>query len=275
MWGEFQWVPFPTKTANFSGMEVSVLRLRSSTLWARGANFGSFDIPPRIITMPYVKRLAIMYENLGNLSSHYYDLPGFKFLTAVVGLVIYDATDVSETKSPKRLNIALMGKSIRVRFDHVQVPKGRNSSLLKCIRFEPTSGPVELSDVVSHGVCSSKGLGHFAIAIPIVNSTTLSPPHSPSPSPSPLASPTRRARRRLQPWTWWVVGISAGVVGFILVVSISIPGYRAFASRKIRRMESKSEKAESLDTRWIGDSKLPWATMTRTQAVNLETDSVP
>ena len=261
--------------ANFSGMEVSILRLRSSTLWARGANFSSFDIPPRIITMPYVKRIAIMYENLGNMSSYFYDLPGFKFLTPVVGLVIYDATDVEGRTSPKRLNIALMGKPIRVSYDHIQVPRGRNSSLLKCVRFEPTSGLVELSDTVSHGVCSSKGPGHFAIALPAVNSTTFSPSPSPSPSFSPLPSPLRRGRRKLWPWTWWVVGISAGVAGLILAVSISILGYKAFATRKLRRMESKSEKAESLDARWIGNSKLPWASMTRTQAVNLETDSIP
>ncbi|KAI9116911.1 hypothetical protein K1719_011910 [Acacia pycnantha] len=36
---------------NLSGMNVSVVRLRSRRLWNRGANFSYFRIPPRTITI--------------------------------------------------------------------------------------------------------------------------------------------------------------------------------------------------------------------------------
>ncbi|PSS11345.1 Phosphatidylinositol 3-kinase [Actinidia chinensis var. chinensis] len=45
--------------ANLAGMEVSVIRLRSNTLWRRGANFSNIHIPMKTLPVPYVRRIFI------------------------------------------------------------------------------------------------------------------------------------------------------------------------------------------------------------------------
>ncbi|XP_021760233.1 uncharacterized protein LOC110725069 [Chenopodium quinoa] len=273
--------------ANFSDMKVSVLRLRRSALWSKGVNSSNFDIPPKITTIPYVKRLEIMYENLGNLSSHYYELPGYTFLTKVIGLAVYNASDSSEGTSSKRLNITLLvGESIKVKFSQGEVLlQGRNSSdvknkLKKCVRFDPLSGLVELRDMLRPNVCLSQGVGHFAIAMPKVNdSISPSPLSPPLPRLSPLFPTSlghkRRERKKIIAlWVWWVVGFAGGLVGLMLLASCLVLGYKTYCSRKIQSMERTSEKSESLNTKWIGNSKFPLAPVSRTQAV-LENDFAP
>ncbi|KAJ6320265.1 hypothetical protein OIU77_010427 [Salix suchowensis] len=85
-------VPLP---ANFSGMEVSVVRLRSGHFWERGVNFSSFYIPPRVTPFPFVKRLSIVYQNLGNWSTLYYRVPDYSLVAPVVGFMAYDASNSS------------------------------------------------------------------------------------------------------------------------------------------------------------------------------------
>nr|GMC86676.1 Lipoprotein signal peptidase [Ipomoea batatas] len=38
--------------ANFSGIEASIVTLKSGSLWMRGANFSLFGIPPRVLPWP-------------------------------------------------------------------------------------------------------------------------------------------------------------------------------------------------------------------------------
>ncbi|PHU08737.1 BTB/POZ domain-containing protein POB1 [Capsicum chinense] len=77
--------------SSLAGMKLSLVRLRSRTLWEKGANFSGFSIPPRTILVPYVKRIHIVYNDLGNLSSHYFNLSGYNLLTSVIGFIVYDA----------------------------------------------------------------------------------------------------------------------------------------------------------------------------------------
>ncbi|KAF3658304.1 hypothetical protein FXO38_13281 [Capsicum annuum] len=62
--------------SSLAGMKLSLVRLRSRTLWEKGANFSGFSIPPRTIPVPYVKRINILYNDLGNLFSHYFNISG-------------------------------------------------------------------------------------------------------------------------------------------------------------------------------------------------------
>lgn len=259
-----------TLPGNFSVMEVSVVRLRSSSLWAKGAKYRWFEIPPRMMTKPFVKRLAIMYENFGNLSSYYYELPGYRLLTRVVGISIYDATDLSRTRSPKRLNITLAGEAIRVIFS-----KGLrkwNHHRIKCARFDPVNRIVELSKVVKSNVCSSQAVGHFAIVMP--RSGRIGPTTAPTPGIGPTmqvstAAPTdplSSSRKKRKVHKWWLIGLGGGLAGLILLVSVSVVGLKAIGWRKMRRMETSTDKSEALDTRWINEtSKMPSASMIRTQ----------
>ncbi|GAB4844554.1 hypothetical protein Ancab_037936 [Ancistrocladus abbreviatus] len=243
--------------SNFSGMEVSVVRLRSSTFWARGANFSYFDIPPKVVVRPYVKRLAIVYENLGNWSSSYYELPGYTFLTPVIGFRALDAS--SSTRSMNRkLHLTVYGDPIGILFPLLQLTQ--KSETVKCVRFDP-GGSMELSHVVRPNLCTTRAQGHFSIAVP-----RRIPPPSPASPPSPPSS------RRVELREWWVIGFVAGLI-VLIVLSVTIAMCcKAFGSKKIREMEKQTNKAESLSTTWIGSSKMPSAIMTRTQAI-LELDS--
>ncbi|GAB4861645.1 hypothetical protein Ancab_036897 [Ancistrocladus abbreviatus] len=245
---------------NFSGMEVSVVRLRSSTFWARGANFSVFGIPPRVLPRPYVKRLAILYENLGNWSSSYYELPGYIFLTPVVGFRAFDASNSTRSMNPK-LNLTLHGDRISIRFPQIQLPE-KNVIVKKCVRFDP-SGSIELSSMVGPSLCSTKDQGHFCIA---------APRHVPSSSPPSL--PSSLSARRFALWEWGVIGFIAGLIVLILLIVIITVCCKALGSKKIRGMEKQANKSEALSITWIGTSKMPSATMTRTQAA-LEIDYAP
>ncbi|XP_057533664.1 uncharacterized protein LOC130811390 [Amaranthus tricolor] len=282
--------------SKFSNMKISILRLRSRTLWSQGANFSYFDIPPKIITIPYVKRLSIMYENFGNLSSHYFDLPGYTFLTKVIGIAVYNASDLSGNTSFNRLNLLnLTSKGeviMKVKFTRseeftlsslssARVGRHNNTKenmLRKCVRFDPISSLVELSDMLSPNTCLSQGLGHFAIAMPIHNDSILSPP--PSSSPSPLFSPSitsksrRERKRNIAIWLWWMIGFLVGIISLTTIVLCFVIGYKIFRLRKLEKMEKIAEKNISLQIKWIGNSKLPMGSMSRTQGV-LEEDLAP
>ncbi|KAL2892074.1 hypothetical protein RDABS01_007983 [Bienertia sinuspersici] len=229
-----------------------------------------------------------MYENLGNFSSHYYELPGYTFLTKVIGFAVYNASDISQgTSSNTRLNITLLGEPIKVEFSQEEGKNNNdskvNDKLKKCVRFDPLNGVVELANMSRPNVCLSKSVGHFVIAMPNVNQTQMvSPSSSPSPSPSPssLSSPSSLGRRRetkkntISLWLWWVIGFAGGIVGLMLLGFCFIIGYKTFVSQKIRKMERNSLESESLDIKWIGNSKFPLAPVSRTQAV-LENDLAP
>ncbi|KAJ0111234.1 hypothetical protein Patl1_00544 [Pistacia atlantica] len=79
--------------SNYSGMHLSAFRLRSWTFWTSGANYNSINIPPRVVTTPYAKRIAIVYENLGNWSSSYFGVRNYSMVTPVVGFTVYDASN--------------------------------------------------------------------------------------------------------------------------------------------------------------------------------------
>lgn len=232
--------------ANFSTMEVSVVRLRSGSLWQRGVNFSSFHIPRRTLPMPYVKRLAIVYENLGNWSSDYYKVPGFSLVSPVVGFMAYDATNLSALGNLK-INFSISGDPISVHFPSILVPKDENET--KCVTFGD-DGSVQFSNMTTPNVCFAQGQGHFSVVVP--------------------ASPVKKQRW----WKWWAVGFGGGFAGLIIAAVAVLAVVKVVKKKKLEEMERKSENSEALNTIWIGRSKIPSATMIRTPPV-LENAYVP
>ncbi|KAF6142992.1 hypothetical protein GIB67_041060 [Kingdonia uniflora] len=63
---------------NLNGMKLSAMRLKSGSLFTRGVTkYNQFQIPVGVIEEPYVQRLVLVYQNLGDWSSVYYPLPEF------------------------------------------------------------------------------------------------------------------------------------------------------------------------------------------------------
>ncbi|XP_021887817.1 uncharacterized protein LOC110807102 [Carica papaya] len=235
---------------NFSGMEASVVRLRTSTFWERGANFSPFAIPPRIITRPFAKRIAIVFENLGNWSSSYYQVPGHSLVSPVIGFHVYDASN-STSLGAKNLNFSFMIHPVLISFPH----RDQNlASAPKCVRFGDGSS-VKFSNMTRLNQCSTHSQGHFAV---VVVDQSLQPAKN-------------RAEKLLK---WWVLGFVIGFVVLGLLISIGVVVFKIVRMRKIRDMERESEKSVAVETIWINTNKMPAASMTRTQPA-LEHSYVP
>ncbi|KAL2342702.1 hypothetical protein Fmac_003987 [Flemingia macrophylla] len=225
---------------NLSGMGVSVVRLRSRRLWNKGANFSYFRIPPRTMSIPHVRRLAIVCQNLGNWSSHYYYLPGYSLISSVVGFMVFDASNVTDT-SVRNLTLNTMGQPISIQFPNITFTgRGRINSRVRCVVFN-VNGTFQLTEMGSPGVCYSRDQGHFSVVIPL--------------------------EKNRGPWYLWAIGSVVGFFGLIIVGYAGFSSVRLLKSKRIQAMEKQANEDQVLESRWVGNSKMPSATVTRTQPV--------
>nr|GLL25181.1 uncharacterized protein LOC109188618 [Ipomoea trifida]GMC91202.1 Lipoprotein signal peptidase [Ipomoea batatas] len=245
--------------ANFSGIEASIVTLKSGSLWMRGANFSLFGIPPRVLPWPYVRRLEIVYENLGNWSSSYFNPPNHTLVSPVIGLIAYE-----EKRSRNgsyginsKIELNVIKDPITLHFPYISLPHHNNNvnaSALKCVGFQ-SNGTVEFSNVSRNRTCSVRGVGHFSLVIP-------TPPKQ------------QKKKKKSTAWKWWVIigsSVVLGILGLLLLIGIT---YKAVKGKRLGKMERQSEKSESLDCVWVGSSKMPCATSIRTQPA-LENAYVP
>ncbi|XP_061337841.1 uncharacterized protein LOC133284780 [Gastrolobium bilobum] len=223
---------------NLSGMDVSVVRLRSRRLWNKGANFSYFRIPPRTISIPHVRRLAIVYQNLGNWSSHYYNLPGYTLISSVVGFMVFDASNVTDT-SVRNLTLNTMGHPISIQFPSVAFTDGINSRA-RCVAFN-ANGAFQITEMSSLGMCYARDQGHFSIVFPL--------------------------EKKRRPWYLRVIGFVLGFFGLITVGYAGFSSLRLLKTKRIRAMEKHANEDLVLESRWVGNNKMPSAEVTRTQPV--------
>ncbi|KAL0347747.1 UNVERIFIED_CONTAM: hypothetical protein Scaly_1790700 [Sesamum calycinum] len=223
---------------NFSGMEVSFVRLRTRRLWKNGSNYNSsFSIPPWVLPWPFTKRVDLVYQNLGNLSSSYYNVPNYTFVAPVIGFLAYDPNRSSASYGLIELHL-LSDDPIIVRFPNISTHEDGNVTM-KCVRFD-VNGTLEFSNVTVKSSCIGRRQGHFSVVVPY--------------------QPNQAIRKN-----YWVMGIAAGVVGLVLLLVIGILAYRWIKGKRIKKMERSSERSEGLDTIWVGRSRMPFASGIRTQ----------
>ncbi|KAI3727693.1 hypothetical protein L6452_16311 [Arctium lappa] len=222
--------------ASLSGMNVSYVRLRSKTLWRKGANFSSFKIPSRTLPMPYAKRVVIMYQDLGNLSYQLYNhtVSRYSLVSSVVGFRVYDASNPT-IGNVRKLDFNTSDAPISVHFPKLKFPRGA-----KCASFRVSNGKVYVGEMSVGNVCYTRSYGWFAVVIP--------------------------KRRKERVWVWCGVG-------FVTVVLVSFVGMVLVKMIKVKRLDEMEMQMEEgsvdLETVWIGYSKMPCATVTRTHP-NLE-----
>ncbi|XP_058226166.1 uncharacterized protein LOC131334881 [Rhododendron vialii] len=243
--------------ANFSGMELSFVRLRTRKFWLNGANLSYFRIPSGNLPVPFVMRFYLVYQNLGNWSNVYYKVPNYTFIAPVVGLVLYNASH----SSPIRLDVGVNRDPILVQFPWISFPEKKNVTL-QCARFD-ANGSVELTEMTLPNACVARNAGHFTIVAPP------SPPRLP---PLPPPSPVKRKKDGI--WKLWVLGFGLGILGMIMVALLGFLTYKIVKRSRMGKMERQSERNEALETTWIGRSKMPSATGIRTQPT-IENEYVP
>ncbi|CAK9177605.1 unnamed protein product, partial [Ilex paraguariensis] len=218
--------------SNLSDITVSAMRLRSGSLWTRGVRmYKEFFIPMGVLGHPYVERLVLVYQNLGNLSALYYPLPGYMYLAPVLGLLAYDASNLSAKNLPE-LDIRASRQPILINFSNMQsLPKG---SVAKCVWFD-LHGLVNFSNVASGNVCSTFQQGHFSI---VVKSRAPSPaPVSPAPpGRAPKAGLLPSGRKKNNPKVWIIVGsVLAGLALLVLLGLLGLWGKSSSTGRKCNR----------------------------------------
>ncbi|MCL7025424.1 hypothetical protein MKW94_008258 [Papaver nudicaule] len=254
--------------SNLTGIKVSALRLRSGSLYTRGVDsYKEFEIPVGVTEKPYVERLVLVYQNLGNWSLSYYPLPGYTYLAPVLGLLAYDAFNLSATNLPE-LSLSASDRPILIKFQDVNsVPVG---STPQCVSFDLQGSPL-FSNVLSENVCSTVTQGHFSIVIASV---------APSPAPgTPLSPPKPKAGggggKKNNSKVWKIVGSVIGGVALLVLLCFLISCIHKYNQRKkIRQMETAADVGEALHMTSIRDTRAPTAMGTRTQPV-LEHEYVP
>ncbi|KAK0601964.1 hypothetical protein LWI29_029122 [Acer saccharum] len=174
--------------SNMTGMKIAAMRLRSGSLRKRGVKiYKEFGIPIGVTESPYVERLVLVYQNLGNWSKTYYPLPGYTYLSPVLGLLAYDASNLTATNLPE-LEIRASGDPLSITFqDMMSAPAG---SVAKCVWFD-LHGLTNFSNATSGNTCTTTEQGHFSIVVESV---------APSLSPSP-----RREKKKSNSKVWIIV----------------------------------------------------------------------
>lgn len=243
--------------SNLTGIQVSAMRLRSGSLRTRGVSmYKEFEIPEGVLEHPYVERLVLVYHNLGNWSVTYYPLEGYTYLAPVLGLLAYDASDLTAKNLPE-LYIGASGQPISIQFsESTRVPHG---AVPKCVSFD-TNGSVNLSNMLSDNICTTLQQGHFSI---VVEST------APSPPPTRQDHSGKAGKDNSKVWmiVWCVLG------GFTLLVMLVVWVSKHMYSKKMHNMERAAEVGEALHMTTVGSTKAPAATGTRTHP-KLETEII-
>lgn len=271
--------------SNLTGIKIAGVRLRAGSLWARGVQmFKEFQIPVGVVEEPYVERLILVYHNLGNWSSVYYPVSGYVFIAPVLGLLAYDASNLS-AKNLQELDIETSNQPILIKFSDVKsIPDG---SVARCVSFD-LQGVLNFSNVLPENTCTTFTQGHFSI---VVESTAPSPaplsplsptappgapprPATPTPPPRRPPSPSREGKENKKK-VWIIVGSVLGGFALLVLLGLLVIWARKFKKRKkMIQMEKAAEVGETLNMTRIGSTKAPAATVTRTQPT-LETEYVP
>lgn len=245
--------------SNLTGIEVAALRLRSGSLRRKGFQaYNEFEIPKGLIGSPYVERLVLVYQNLGNWSSrYYYPLPNYTYLAPVLGLLAYDGSNLSATNLSE-LDIDASEGPILVKFRDVkQAPHG---AVAKCVWFD-LQGSSNFSNVTGGNTCSTTQQGHFSI---VVKSTA---PLAPSPTPAGAAPKGEGEKgNNNNEKVWIIVGSVVGGLVLLVLLSLLVLWMSKYKQKmKMQQMERAAEVGEPLQMSSIGDTKAPAATVTRTQ----------
>ncbi|TYI06770.1 hypothetical protein ES332_A10G182100v1 [Gossypium tomentosum] len=251
-------VPYDARVpSNFTGISITAMRLRSGSLRTRGVRmYKEFEIPIGVVEQPYVERLVLVYQNLGNWSLRYYSLPNYTYLAPLLGLLAYDASNLSATNLPE-LDLRASGDPIKIKFSDVR--PAPNGSLPKCVWFD-LHGLVKLSNLTSANECSTIQQGHFSIVIESI---------------APPSPPTRSEGKESNRRTWIIVASVVGGVALLAFLGFLVLWARKCKRRKkMQEMEKAAEVGEALHMTSVGDTKAPSATVTRTQPT-LENEYVP
>ncbi|URD77223.1 hypothetical protein MUK42_02709 [Musa troglodytarum] len=240
-----------------SGATVETVRYRTSSLRRHGASVSEFHVAPGVVVHPHSKRLILVIQNLGNLSSvygSYRNISGFQLVSPVLGLLFYRAASIFNSSIPPELEILVTKRPIAVDFSGLeQSTKGRR---VLCALFE-LDGKLSLSNVTRSNACSARSQGHFALVVETIENAG------------------GGEEMKLSGWKVVVVSVAAGafsavLLGLILVAMVTAKWKRL----RTAEMERRAYEEEALQISMVGHVRAPAAAMVRTTP-RLENDDAP
>lgn len=232
--------------SNYTGMKFRVVRLRTSSFYIRGLNYSIFNFPPHVVPQPNRKRMVILYENFGNWSSHYFNVPtSYTMVAPVFGFVAYTSSE-NAFIGKEKMSFVIQEKPILIHFHHVRLHEKNDTPI--CVEFLD-NGILKFNNMSKPYVCEVYGTGHYTLVVP-----------------SPLYNKNLFT-------IWWILGFVTAFVGLVLLVMVLVTLVKAAKMRQRKKLEKNSENGEAFDTFWIGETKMPLGSMIRTQPVLIENDS--
>ncbi|XP_076900062.1 uncharacterized protein LOC143554093 [Bidens hawaiensis] len=253
--------------SNLTGVTISALRLRTGSLRRRGYNgYKEFIIPKGVVENPFAQRVILVYQNLGNWSDVYYPLPGFLYVSPVVGLLAYNAVNLTAKGLPE-LDLRSPEDPILIKFESLKVLRDGYSPV--CVFFDLFGG-VAFDKLVNGSVCKSVTQGHFGI---VVEETSPAPETVPE-NPIAGAGGGGGGGRRRKNKGWWVGGSVAGGILLVALVVVLVLWVRwCRGAKRIEKMTVAAERGDPLAVAAVGRAEVPVAMGTRTKPV-LESEYV-
>lgn len=223
--------------------------------------YNKFEIPIGVITKPYVKRLVLVNQYLGNWPISYYPLHNYTYLAPVLGLMASNASNLSATNLPMLHVNSCSGSSPY----QGQVPPCQTSCSGCCCKtcWFDLQGSSNFSIVTGGNTCSTHSQGHF---FTVAESSALPPP-APSQPPSPAAAAAVVPKEsKSSNKVGVIVGSVLGGFAFLVLLSLLVLWLLKYKQKKkIQQMERAADAGEALHMASVGDIKAPAATVTRTQ----------
>ncbi|KAM0950181.1 hypothetical protein DsansV1_C04g0038711 [Dioscorea sansibarensis] len=251
-------VPMPP---SLSSVSTHIVRYRSGSLWKHGAKIKEFLIQPGAVLHPHSKRVVVIHENFGNLSStcfNHMNVHGYQLVSPVLGLLIYNASKVSRRISNESL-IEMMITKKPIRIDFSSVMKFQGPQTL-CVLLG-LDGKLSVLNKVPHNVCVAWRQGHFALVVPK--------------SEVEDGGTNGGGIVKLSKWRLVMVcsatAVFAGVLMVLIIIAVVSMRKRRFL---VTEMERRAYEDEALQVSMVDHVRAPTATVSRTSPV-IEADYEP
>ncbi|MFS7926876.1 hypothetical protein Hanom_Chr04g00302281 [Helianthus anomalus] len=224
--------------SNFTGINVSTVKYRSGSLKRYGASIQEFHLGVGVDVHPYVGRVLLVTQNLGNnWSSIYYDtyiynqLVDYQLVSPVLGLLAYNADSDSKELEVKIQSPKVNG--IKIDFSNYTIQKNDtlHGKMQMCATFGD-DGKVTLQKEVAPNICATSSHGHFGLVV---------------------QSPMLPERKKIKRWKV-VFGSSAGAAIGAFLLGLLLVAMFVNGKKKARmdELERRAYEEEALQVSMAG-----------------------
>ncbi|KAM0070083.1 hypothetical protein Hdeb2414_s0001g00009301 [Helianthus debilis subsp. tardiflorus] len=224
--------------SNFTGINVSTVKYRSGSLKRYGASIQEFHLGVGVDVHPYVGRVLLVTQNLGNnWSNIYYDtyiynqLLDYQLVSPVLGLLAYNADSDSKELEVKIQSPKVNG--IKIDFSNYTIQKNDtlHGKMQMCATFGD-DGKVTLQKEVAPNICATSSHGHFGLVV---------------------QSPMLLERKKIKRWKV-VFGSSAGAAIGAFLLGLLLVAMFVNGKKKARmdELERRAYEEEALQVSMAG-----------------------